>query len=70
VHDGTAKAHLHAWFWRGVKRVVVAIQAVQQRGFGRGLQRVGCVGSLVLWWVVIDVLRTWILIKISTLRLL
>lgn len=44
VHDGAAEAHLDAGLRVRVQRVVVAVEAVEERGFGRELEFEGCVG--------------------------
>ena len=48
VDDGAAEAHLGAGLRRRVQRIVVAVEAVQQRGFRRRLKRVGRVRLLAL----------------------
>ncbi len=48
VHDGAAKAHLLAGLGRGVERVVVAVEAVEERRLGRRLVVQHGVGLLVL----------------------
>lgn len=41
VDDGTPEAHLDAGLRRRVQRVVVAIEAVEERGFEGGLRGAG-----------------------------
>jgi hypothetical protein len=52
VHDGAAKAHLHTGLGGGVEGIVVAIETVEESGFGGGLGY-GCgIRGLAGWWVV------------------
>lgn len=49
MHDGTAEAHLLTGLRRGMKRVVVAVEAVQERRLSRSLVLEDHVGLGVLW---------------------
>lgn len=54
VDDDSAEAHLRAGLGRGVQRVVVAVEAVQQRGLERGGILEHGVGRLALGRRVVD----------------
>ena len=47
VDDGPAKAHLDAGLGRRMQGVVVAVEAVEERGFEGGLRGVGSGGGRV-----------------------
>lgn len=50
VHDGTAKAHLGTWLRRGMQRVVIAVQAIQESRLLGRLVLQHKVRLLVLGW--------------------
>lgn len=49
VDDGTPEAHFDTGFRRRVQGVVVAVEAVEERGFEGGLRGAGCGGGRVGW---------------------
>jgi hypothetical protein len=59
VDDGSAEAHFDAGFGRGVERVVVAVEAVEQRGFEGCLGGGGCVGGAGGGWGVVYCFGAW-----------
>lgn len=50
VHDGTAKAHLGTWLRRGMQRVIIAVQAIQESRLLGRLVLQHKVRLLVLGW--------------------
>ena len=54
VDDGASETHFDAWLGSRVERVIVAVKAVEERGFGCRLCDAGCVWCATFWGREVD----------------